>query len=117
MLVIDSSSMVGSDSMVDSSDGYESEASFESKSAVGLGSALSVGSVLVTRDDSDSVRSATGECCRPAILQSTEGSFQHYGRWLHSMYTAHEGTPSNNAQIPHRCSTRLIHNLVLLLDL
>ena len=97
--------------------GYESEAGSESEPMVGPGSALSVGSVLVTHADSDFVCFATRECFHPATLQSTEGSFQHYDRWMHSMYTAHEGTPSDNAQILHRCNTKLIHDLILLLEL
>ena len=105
--------MEGSDSLV----GSESEAGSESKSAVGPGSALSVGSVLGMQADSDSARFITEEYFLAAILKSTEGSFQHYDRWLHSMCTAHEETPSDNAQIFHRCSTGFIHDLFLLLDL
>ena len=99
--------MVGSDSMVDSLVGSESEAGFGS--AVGPGSTLSVGSILGMQAHSDSAHSLTEEYFLPAILQSTEGSFQHYDRWLHSMCTTHEGTPSDK--------TGLTHNLVLLLDL
>ena len=108
--------MVRSDSMVDSSIGSESVVGSEFESTVGPGSALSSGYVLGMQADSDYAHSINEEFSMSAILQSTEGNFQHYDGWLHSMYTAHEGTPSDNAQIPHRCSTGLIHDLILLLD-
>ena len=112
--------MAGSDSRFDSSVssnsevGSKSEVGSESESTVGPGSTLSTGSLLGMQADSDSSHSVTEEFFLPAILQSTEGNLQHYDRWLHSMCTEHEGTPSGNAQIPHRYSTGLIHDLVLL---
>ena len=104
-------SKVGSDSMVDSSVGSASEVGFESKDTVGPGSALSVGFGLGM--SADSVHSVTGEFFLPTILQSTKGKFEHYDDWMHSMCTLHEVTLSGNAQIPHRYSTGLIHDLVL----
>ena len=99
--------------MVDSLVGFVSKVIFESESAMGPGSALSVGFVLGMQADFESAHSVTEEFVLPTILQSTEGNFQHYDHWLHSMCTAHEGTLSGNSQIPHRYTTRLIHNLVL----
>ena len=78
--------MVGSDSVGGSS--------IDSESVVGSNSASSVGSAFGTLAGFESAHSATEECSRPATLQSTEGNFQHYARWLHNMYTAHEDTPS-----------------------
>ena len=83
--------------MVDSLVGFESEVGLESESMVGLGYALSVGFVLGMQANSDSTRSITEEYFQPAILQSTEGIFQHYDRRSHSMYTLHEGTPFESA--------------------
>ena len=103
--------------MVDSSFGSTSEAGSESESAVGPGSALSVSYVLGMQADSDYAHSVTEEYFLPTIFQSTVGSFQNYNHWLHHMYTTHKGTPFDNAQISHKCNTRLIHDLVLLLDL
>ena len=103
--------------MVDSSVGSVSEVGSESESVVGPGSALSAGFVLGMQADFDYAHSVTEEFILLAILQSTEGNFQHYDHWLHSMCTVHEGTPSGNSQILCRCSTGLIHDLVLLLDL
>ena len=78
LLVLDSSSMAGSDSMADSSVGSESEMGSKSDSMVGPSSTLLVGSVLGMQADSDSARFVIEEYFQPAILQSTEGSFQHY---------------------------------------
>ena len=64
----------------------------------------------------ESAHSATEEWFHPAILQSAEGIFQHYVHWPYSMYTTHEGTPSDSAQILHRYNTRLIQDLSLYLD-
>ena len=69
------------------------------------------GSALGTLDGFASAHSATEECFQPSILQSTEGNFQHYSRWPHSMYT-----PSDSGLILHRYNTRLILDLILLLD-
>ena len=83
--------------MIDSSVGSMFEVGSESESAAGPGSALSTSSVLGMQADSDSAYSVTEEFFLPAILQSTEGNFHHYDRWLHSMCTAHEGTPSDSS--------------------
>ena len=64
---------------------------------VGPRFALSIHYVLGTQADSDSVCSATKECFRPTILQLTEGIFQHYDYRPHSMYTVHDGIPSDSA--------------------
>ena len=102
--------------MVDSLVGSVSKEGSKYEFVVGPSSALSVGFVLGMQADSNSARSVTEEYFIPAILQSIEGIFQCYAHWMHSMYSMHEGTPFDNAQIPHRCSTRLIRDLVLLLD-
>ena len=101
--------------MVDSLVVSASEVGSEYKSVVGPGSTiLLAGSVLGMQVDCDSVHSVTEEFVLLAILQSTRGNPQNYDLWLHSMCTTHEVTPSSNSQIPHRYSTRLIHDLVLL---
>ena len=100
--------------MVDSSIGYVYVVGSKSDSMEGLGSALSIAFVLGMQVDSDSAYSVTKEFVLLGILQSTEGKFQHYDRWMHSMCTVHEGNPSGNAQIPHKCSNGLIHDLILL---
>ena len=106
----------GFDSMVDSLVGSIFEVSYEFDSMVGPGSTLSAGFVLGMQAYSNSAHSVTGEFVPPASLQSIEGKFQHYDHWMHSMCTSHEGNPSGNAKIPRRCSTGLIHDLVLLLS-
>ena len=108
----ESESMVGNGSAL--SVGSTSKVGSNSEFAVGLGSKISAGSRLGMSADSDFAHSVTGEFVLPSILQSTEGNFQHYDHWMHSMCTAHEGNPFGNAQIPHRCSTGLIHDLILL---
>ena len=64
--------------MVDSSVGSASEVGSGSESVVGPSSTLSIGYVLEMQ--ADSVHSVTEEFVLPAILQSTEGNFQHYDR-------------------------------------
>ena len=108
--------MVGSNSTTNSLANSEFGEGFESESMVGSDSASLAGSVLGTLAGSESAHSATEEWFHPAILQSAEGNFQHYVHWPYSMYTAHEGTPSDSAQIFHMYNNQLILNLVLLLD-
>ena len=93
--------MVGSDSVVGSPADFEFVVGFDSALGMLAGS--------------EPVHSTTKECFQPTTLQSTEGNFQHYAHWPHSMYIVHEDTPFDSAQIIHRYNTGLILNLVLLL--
>ena len=71
--------------------------SVDFESVVGSDSASSVGFVPQTLASSEPAHSATEEWFHPTILQLAEGNFQHYVRWSYSMYTAHEGTPSDSS--------------------
>ena len=104
--------MVGYDSSTDSKFGLSSEA----ESMVGSDSASLAGFVRGTLVGFETTHFSTKEWFQPAIFQSAKGNFQHYVHWPYSMYTTHEGTPSDSAQILHRYNTGLILDLVLLLD-
>ena len=79
--------MLGFDSVVVLLADYESLA--------GSDSASSAGSTLGTLVGSESTHFATEEWFQPSILQSAKENFQHYVRWLCSVYTLHEGNPCN----------------------
>ena len=110
--ILDSSfgpdSVMGSDSAV----GFPAN----SESVGGFDSTLSAGSTLGMLTGSESAHSTTKECFQPSILQSIEGNLRHYAYLLHSMYTAHEETPSSSTRIFYRYNILLILDLTLLVE-
>ena len=89
--------MVDYNSTTDSSVDSESREGSESESTLRSDSPSLAGSILGTLVGSESAHSVTEECFQPAIFQLAEGNFKHFAHSPHSMYTMHEGTPSNNS--------------------